>query len=77
MLVIQEPHKGLVGIAPSGVVVFVSCLHGDHISDRKITHECGLFHLLESDDVVMSVKGFDIQHLLASKCVTLKTFFFL
>ena len=28
-------------------------------------------HLLESGDVVMVDRGFDIQHLLASKCVTL------
>ena len=41
------------------------------ISDKKITQECGLIDLLESGDVVMADRGFDIQHLLASKCVIL------
>ena len=41
---------------------------GDHISDKKIIQECGLIDLLESGDMVMSERGFDIQHLLPSKC---------
>ena len=62
--------KGLVGIAPSGIVIYFMS-QWRHISDKKITQECGLIHLLESGDVVMADTGFDIQHLLASKCVTL------
>ena len=60
--------KDFVGIAPSGIVTLISW---GHISDKKITQECGLIHLLASGDVVMVDKGFDIQHLLASKCVNL------
>ena len=63
--------KDLVGVAPSEIVTFISCLYRGHISDKKITHGCGLIHLLESGDVVMVDRGFDIQHLLTSKCVTL------
>ena len=69
--------KGLVGIAPSGCDIYFMS-QWRHISDKKITQECGLIHLLESGDVVMADRGFDIQHLLASKCVTLNMpYFFL
>ena len=37
-----------------------------HISDKKITQECGLIDL-EFGDVVMVDRGFDIQHLF-QKC---------
>ena len=51
-------------------MTFTSCLWG-HISDKKITQECGLIDVLESGDVVTVDMGFDTHHLLASKCVTL------
>ena len=66
--------KSLVGVAPSGIVTFFSGLHGGHISDKKITQEHVLIHLLESGDMVMVDRGFDIQHLLASKYVTLNIY---
>ena len=47
-----------------------------HISDKKIAHECGLIHLLDSDDVVMTHRGFDMHHLLASKSVTMNILLF-
>ena len=57
--------KGLVGIAPSGIVTFILSIWG-HISDKKITWECGLINLHESGEVAMVDRGFDIQHMLAS-----------
>ena len=65
------PRVLLALLPPRGILTFISCLYGGHISDNKITQECGLNDLLESSDVVMVYRGFDIQHLLASKCVTL------
>ena len=47
--------------------MFVSRLYGGHISDRAMTQDCGLIDLLDSGDVVMADKGFDIQHLLAPR----------
>ena len=44
----HNTSKGLVGIAPSGIGTFISCLYGGHISDKNIAQECGLIYLLES-----------------------------
>ena len=52
-------------------MTFISCLYGVHVSDKKITQVCGLIDLFESDDVVRVDRGFDIQNLQHSKCVTL------
>ena len=50
-------------------MTFISCLYGVIYNDKKITQECGLIDLLESGDMVKSIGGFDIQNLLASKCI--------
>ena len=51
-------------------MIVISCLYWV-ISDKKIAQVCSLTDLLESGDVVLSNRGFDIQHLLAAKCVAL------
>ena len=58
--------KGLVGIAPSGVVTFVSLLFSGCISDKHITKASGVLDLLEPGDQVMVDKGFLIQEELAA-----------
>lgn len=52
--------KGLIGIAPSGHVTFISSLYTGGMSDVEITQSCGLFTLLEEGDSVMADKGFTI-----------------
>lgn len=63
--------KGLVGIAPSGLVTFVSSLYAGSISDKHITMVSGILDLLDSGDQVMADKGFLIQDLLDKKECTL------
>ena len=53
--------KGLVGIAPSGAVTFVSDLYAGRSSDQTITRHCGILDLLEPGDSLMADKGFDIE----------------
>ena len=48
--------KGLVAISPSVIDIYFSSICG-HISDKQITQECCLIHLLESGDVVMVDRG--------------------
>ena len=73
--VVQETmptcFKGLIGIAPNSFVSFISDMYGGHVSDKRITESCGIVNLLEPGDMVMADRGFDIQHILASKNVTL------
>jgi len=63
--------KVLIGIAPNVFLSFILDLYGGHISDKKITELCGILYLLEPRDMVMVDRGFDIQHILASKNVIL------
>jgi hypothetical protein len=56
--------KGLIGIAPSGAITFVSKLYPGSISDKAITRLSGILDLIEQGDEVMVDKGFTIQDLL-------------
>ncbi|KAL3193812.1 hypothetical protein MRX96_000105 [Rhipicephalus microplus] len=50
--------KFLVGVAPSGLISYESEVFGGRASDTYITANCGLFDLLEEDDLVLADKGF-------------------
>ena len=57
--------KGLIGIAPSGHITFISQLHAGSISDRELTVRFGILKLPFSDgDIVMADKQFKISDLL-------------
>ena len=57
--------KGLVGIAPSGAITFVSQLYTGSISDREIVRRSGFLDLKFSNgDTVMADKGFTVEDLL-------------
>jgi len=57
--------KVLVGIIPSGAIVFISPTYEGSISDKKLVEQSGLLDKLEVGDEIMADKGFDIQDLLA------------
>lgn len=56
--------KGLIGVAPCGLVTFISRLYTGCISDKEITRISGILSLLEPGDEVMADKVFTIQDLL-------------
>lgn len=57
--------KGLVGIAPSGAITFVSQLYTGSISDREIVTRSGFLDLKFDDgDAIMADKGFTIEDIL-------------
>lgn len=57
----HNTFKGLIGISPSGSVIFVSKLYPGSISDKELMKKSGLIELLECGDSVMADRGFDIE----------------
>jgi len=57
--------KVLIGIIPSGAIVFISPTYEGSISDKKLVERSGLLDKLEEGDEIMADKGFDIKDLLA------------
>ena len=57
-------YKALIGVSPSGAIMFVSKLFPSSISDKQLTLKSGIPDLLEPGDSVMADKGFDIEEYL-------------
>lgn len=56
--------KLLIGVAPNGLVTFVSRLWGGNASDRHITENDSLLVKLSPGDMIMVDKGFTIEDLI-------------
>lgn len=63
--------KGLIGIAPCGVIAFVSTLYTGSISDVEITRKSQILQLLQPGHGVMADKGFLIEKMLSEVGATL------
>ena len=57
----HNTYKGLIGISPSGAVMFISAFYPGSISDKELTRCSGILDLLEEGDSVMADRGFDIK----------------
>lgn len=53
--------KFLIGIAPQGVISFVSPAWGGRTSDKYLTEHCGILSKLLPGDVVLADRGFNIE----------------
>ncbi|XP_030007143.1 uncharacterized protein LOC115431040 [Sphaeramia orbicularis] len=53
--------KSLIGVAPNGVITFVSDLYRVGASDKAVTADCGILDHLQPGDLLLAEEGFTIQ----------------
>ena len=53
--------KFLIGIAPQGVITFISKGWGGRVSDKHLTESCGILDKLLPGDLVLADRGFNVQ----------------
>lgn len=56
--------KGLIAVAPNGVVTFISDLYPGSVSDKRIVEDCAVLQKMVSGDLVLGDKGFLIADIL-------------
>ena len=57
----------MIGITPSGAIIFVSNLWGGNTSDRYITQHCCFYDNVRPGHEIMADRGFLIRDLLLEK----------
>ena len=65
--------KFLIGIAPQGVISFISNAWGGRVSDVYITENCGVLDNLMPGDLLLADRGFTIQDSVGLLCAEVKT----
>ena len=53
--------KFLIGIAPQGVISYISTAWGGRVSDKHLTGNCGILKKLLPGDMVLADRGFNIS----------------
>lgn len=60
----KNTWKALVGVAPNGVITYISTLYPGGTSDKKIVQHCGVLNELKAGDLILADKGFLLKDLL-------------
>ena len=60
----RNTFKGLIGVAPNGVITFVSSLYPGSTSDKSIVAHSGILSKMLPGDMILADKGFVMQDLL-------------
>ena len=64
--------KYLIGIAPQGVITFISNGWGGRVSDVYLTENCGIVSKLIPGDVILADRGFTVQDTVGMYCAEVK-----
>ena len=64
--------KFLIGIAPQGVISFISQAWGGRATDKYITENCGILSKLQPGDIILADRGFDVNESAALFCGEVK-----
>ena len=67
----HSTYKCLVGIAPSGAVMYISDAFEGSMSDNDIVKKSGFLDKLEAGDMILADRGFTIRDILYAKQVDL------
>ena len=62
----MNSFKVLTGVAPNGVLTYISSLYPGSISDKEIVQQSGLLNHLVPGDLILADKGFLIQDIVPS-----------
>ena len=57
--------KVLIAVTPTGCISFISQAWGGRVSDKEITKKCGFLDYIQSGDIVMADRGFNVAEDLA------------
>ena len=60
----RHTFKGLIGVAPNGVITYASGLYPESTSDKKIVKHCGILNLMKPGDLIIADKSFLLQNIL-------------
>ena len=64
--------KFLIGVAPQGVISFISKGWGGRVSDVHLTQNCGLLENMLPGDLILADRGFTIQESAGMYCAQVK-----
>lgn len=68
----ENELKYVIGVAPQGVVMFVSRGSPGHVSDKNLVESSGLLCKVLPGDVVLAEHNFDIEDLVGARKAELK-----
>ena len=50
-----------IGIAPTSAIALISSAWGGRVSDKVITQQCGFLNLMDSGDVILADRWFNVH----------------
>ena len=67
----HNTDKFLIGMAPQGVITFISKVWGGRASEKHITENCGILENLQPGDRSMADRGFTVDASVGLHCAEL------